>query len=254
MNLRTDAKLALRRALHRCGLDLVRFVEDRDLLMRRMRLLERHAIDVIVDVGANAGQFAQILRAAGYRGRIVSFEPLPDAYRALQAASSADASWDTVNVALGDHAGEITINVSGNSQSSSVLSMLPSHLGAAPDSGYVGMATVPMTTLSSVIDTYVAPGQNVFVKIDTQGYERQILEGATDRLDRISGFQLELSLTALYEGQALIEELIAYLRRLGFAPASMEPDFWDERSGQLLQADGVFFRQARDLGRSGSVR
>ena len=242
MNLRTQSKVVLRRALHRSGLDLVRFIDDDDFLKRRLRLMQHHGIDVVLDVGANAGQYAQTLRAIGYRGRIVSFEPLPDAYRALQVAAAADAAWQPVNVALGEREGTTVINVSANSQSSSILPMLPAHLRAAPGSGYVDTANVAVTTLSAVIDEYVSPAEAVFVKLDTQGYERQILAGAEDRFDRVSGIQVELSLVPLYEGQAMVEETIAYLRTRGFSPVGIEPDFWDEASGRLLQADGVFFR------------
>ena len=245
------AIVGLRRVLHRGGFDLVRFVEDTDLLRRRLRLMEHHGIDVIFDVGANGGQYAQTMRALGYRGRIVSFEPLPDAFRQLRLASDGDDLWTVVNVALGEDEREATINVAENSQSSSMLPLLPAHVAAAPDSAYVGQVTVPMRTLDTIIDECLGSRERLFVKIDTQGYEDKVLLGTGQSDDRIVGLQVELSLVPLYAGQRLIEDMVTMLRGRRFVLMSLEPGFWQETTGQLLQADGIFFRPGL-LGANGS--
>ncbi len=242
MQLNSRAKIAARRLLHRAGVDVVRSLDPSDLLRRRLRLVERHGINVIFDVGANVGQYATTMRALGYTGRLVSFEPSAEAFELLARTARGDAAWTVVNAGLGDADATATLNVSANSQSSSLLGMLPSHVEAEPDSGYVRTETVRITTLASAIEAHVNDGERLFVKIDTQGSERQVLAGAGAALAHVLGLQLELSLVPLYEGEALIEELVGELRGRGFVPMSIEPGFCHPESGQLLQADVVFFR------------
>ena len=207
-----------------------------------MKLLDFHRIDVIIDVGANVGQYGRQLRDLGFKGRIVSFEPLPVAYAELSRRVGRDAAWQAFELAIGDHDGQAIMHVAANSVSSSLLGMLPAHLDAAPYSEFVGDIEVEMITLSEVIDRHVDTKDRLFVKVDAQGYESQILAGAAEGLDRIQGLQLELSIVPLYEGSATLGTLIAEAERLGFTLMSIEPGFSDQRSGRLLQADGVFFR------------
>jgi FkbM family methyltransferase len=236
------AKIALGSALHRAGFDLVRSLSPTDLLRRRLRLLNHYGVNVVFDVGANAGQYASTMRALGYDGRIVSFEPSAEAFHVLADAARRDPGWTAVNSALGEEEGVRVLHVAANSQSSSLLPMLPTHVEAAPDSYYVRDETVIVSTLAVEIERHVEAADRLFVKIDTQGFERQVLMGAGDRLAAVAGLQVELTLVPLYEGQLVIEELIAFIRRLGYVPMFLEPDFFDPTSGQLLQADGIFFR------------
>lgn len=199
-------------------------------------------MNVIFDVGANGGQYAMTMRALGYSGKLVSFEPSTEAFELLARRARQDAEWTTVNCALGEEAGERVLHLAGNSQSSSLLDMLPAHLAVAPESAYVGDEIVRVSTLASEIDRHVGGGDRLFVKVDTQGSEREVIAGGRDRLEGVAGWQVELSLVPLYRGQLLIEELITLLRELGYVPMSIEPDFSDPTTGQLLQADGIFFR------------
>lgn len=121
---------------------------------KRMELFRRFGIDLIFDIGANTGQYAQKMRRLGYEGEIVSFEPLPDAFEELTRVASNDPRWDAVNMAVGNKDGEIDLNVSKNSYSSSIMEMLPKHLESAPDSIYTGSIEVPICKTSSVVYTY----------------------------------------------------------------------------------------------------
>jgi FkbM family methyltransferase len=242
---RTRAKsvVLFRRLLHRFGFDLVRALEPDDLLKRRLQLISSQRVDVVFDVGAHAGQYGQTLRALGYRGRLVSFEPQVEPFLLLERATARDDLWDAVNVALGDHEGEVVMHISGNSQSSSVLEMLPAHEKADPDSSYVRDRKVRMTSLERMIREHVPAGQRIFVKIDAQGYEDQVLAGGGEAMHDVVGVQLELSLTPLYQGQKPLDEMLATMRSQGFTLMSLEPGFTDTETGQLLQCDGIFFRQ-----------
>ena len=207
-----------------------------------MHLLARNRIDLIFDVGANAGQYATSLREGGYRGRIVSFEPLTSAFSRLEASAKADPLWEVVNIGLGDRDERATINVAGNSQSSSLLDMLPAHSKAAPVSAYVGTQEITVSRLDSVFSRYHRPGDRTFLKLDAQGYERKILEGAALSIKDILGIQLEMSVEPLYSNEMPYIEMLGYLAGMGFTLASIEPGFGDPVSGRMLQMDGIFFR------------
>ena len=147
--------------LRRGGVDVVRFQSTTRWLARRKALFDAHAVDLVLDVGANDGEYAISLRRLGYTGRIVSFEPLPDAAAALRARHANDTSWSSYEVALGDTAGEAELRIAGNSASSSLLPMLPSHEAYAPESAVVGNVTVRVATLDSLADEVLAGSRTV---------------------------------------------------------------------------------------------
>lgn len=204
--------------------------------------LRSRNINAVIDIGANAGQFGSALFAAGYTGALVSFEPLPGPYQSLSGLANTNACWVVApRSAVGGANGEITINVSQNSVSSSILPILEQHKNAAPRSVYVASEVVPIITL----DTWMSqnPSERPFIKIDTQGYEMEVLKGAEATLRLASGIKVEVSIAPLYEGQPDYLSLIQFIRSAGFSLWSIEPGFSDPKTGRLLQFDAVFFRE-----------
>lgn len=205
--------------------------------------LKHFKVDMILDVGANIGQFASELRSIGFQGQIVSFEPLSEAHHVLSKSVSEDPLWVAhPRCAIGDHDGEIKINISGNSYSSSILPMLESHSAAAPNSAYVSSENAPIFKLDTVAPNYLQQANNPFLKIDTQGFEWQVLDGSISTLPQICGILCELSLVELYKGQHLWQEIIQRLESLGFTLWMIQRGFSDPRNGRALQIDVVFFR------------
>lgn len=239
----SSVKQRIKRVLHAAGIEAHRYHPSSSPLARLMAALSHFNIDLVFDVGANEGQFANELRAGGYSERIVSFEPLSAAYRRLVQTSSDDTAWHVhPRCALGSATGEIELNISGNSVSSSILAMLPTHSKAAPESAYLGRETAPLTTLDQVAPPYLAGANAPFLKIDTQGYEWQVLDGAHATLPMVRGILMELSLVPLYEGQQLWRESIERLEAEGFVLWALQPVFIDPANGRTLQWDGLFFR------------
>jgi FkbM family methyltransferase len=233
----------VRRTANRFGIDIHRHRPETSEPGRLSMMLASHGVDIVLDVGANTGQFARSLREAGYQGRLVSFEPLSTAHAQLLRTSYGDARWEIApRAAIGDHEGEVEMHIAGNSVSSSALGMLESHAKAAPGSAYVGSERVRLSRLDTMARGYLQPGAVPFLKIDTQGYEDRVLDGAMDMLDMIYGLQLELSFVPLYEGQQLYDTLVERLRVLGFSIWAIWPGFCDPVSGRMLQVDATFFR------------
>lgn len=232
----------IRHAANRFGLDIHRY-RSPQLLGHLPAMLAHHRINTVLDVGANVGQFAKSLRAAGYQGRIYSFEPLSVAYQKLLTTSRGDNQWLVgPRRAIGDSSKPIILHVAGNSVSSSTLRMLPSHVSAAPESSYVGTELVEQATLDDLIPQIFDEDSRIFLKIDTQGSEDRVLNGATKQLRCVQGIRLELSLVPLYEGQKLFDELDARLLEYGFHRWAVEPAFSDIHTGRMLQIDGTYFR------------
>ena len=234
-------KNAIRKLLNQLGIDL-RLYANSDFAKIK-QLLDYYQIDLVLDVGANTGQYYKFLRYLGYSGRVVSFEPLGDAYAQLIKVSKKSSSWEIApRTAIGNSEGEISINIAGNSQSSSVLSMLDSHKKAYPESIYIGSETVKITRLDCIAPHYIADNNTVFLKVDVQGYEQQVLEGATGILPQVKGIQLEMSLVTLYQGELLFREMLDYMNNLGYSLHWLKPTITDPNTGQMLQLDGIFFK------------
>ena len=208
-----------------------------------MQLFDHYGVSVVIDVGANDGGYARELREFGYRGRIVSFEPLGGVYNRLSEAASRDSHWTAIRSAVGDTSGRVVMNVAGNSTSSSVLPMLEAHEQSAPTSEYVGTEEVPIVRLDDVWSDHTAASDVTFLKVDTQGFERHVLDGAAQSLPCLVGVQLEMSFVPLYEGAMLFPEAMERLTSASFELVSLEPGFSDPASGRMLQADGVFMRR-----------
>lgn len=211
-----------------------------------VKQLESRNINVVLDVGANSGQYGNELRSAAYTGHIISLEPLSAPFAQLERNASKDPVWDCRRCALGDSDGSVTINVAGNAgASSSVLPMLKSHQEAFPPANYIGTEEVSMHRLDSLANEVLGSDDQFFLKIDVQGFERQVLAGAKSTVnDRCVGMQLELSFLPLYEGGMLAREALDLADSLGFTLMGMMPGFADPRDGRMLQADGIFFREA----------
>lgn len=211
-------------------------------LRNKIKLLQHHNITTLLDVGANTGQYAYYTRHAGYKHKIISFEPISEAYYLLKAFAKNDPKWDTVNAAIGDTDGEIEINIAANLQSSSILDMKARHTEAAPESAYTGKEKVRIHKIDTIINQYSGNLNETFLKIDTQGYGRRVLLGAEQSLKEIKGIQIELSLVELYDGETLFREMINFVLDQGFTICSLKPGFFDKSTGQLLQADVIFYR------------
>jgi FkbM family methyltransferase len=202
----------------------------------RLRLIRERGITVVLDVGANTGQWATRLREDGYVDRIISFEPLQDAYEQLRAAAAEDPLWDTHYTALGEVTGVATINVSSNSYSSSFLPVTEASLDAAPDTAYIGREDVAITRL----DCLGLPSGRRMLKADVQGTEPAVIRGAQGLLPSLELVELEMSLVPIYEGQELAPAVCALMRAAGFAPVALEASWVDPRTGEILCVDAIF--------------
>jgi FkbM family methyltransferase len=232
----------IKRAARRMGYEVRQYTPLRSYAAARERLFATLGIDVVVDVGANTGQYGELLRGLGYRGRLISLEPVPEAFATLERAAAADGRWTALRLAAADVDGEIELRVTADSRSSSVLARndrFADRLGWAPRE----VVAVPARRLATLAPELLERHERAHLKVDVQGYERQVLEGAADALDRFHSLELELNVAPLYDGQARLVDLVPLLEERGFHLVSLEPILLDDR-GRLIELDGLFAREA----------
>ena len=143
--------------------------------VRRIKFLNDHHVSLVLDIGANEGQYAQSIRKAGYKNLIISFEPIKDVFDLLNQKVISDSQWQAMNIAIGDFDGYTEINISNLSQVSSILSAT----GLGDTDYWKGsrQQQVQVSKLDSLINELNIKDHRVWLKVDTQGFEEQVLKG-----------------------------------------------------------------------------
>lgn len=225
--------------VHEAGIDVTRA----PFTYRVVFAMQQRGIVDVLDIGANTGQFASSMRRAKIDGRIVSVEPLESAFKELESKTARDPMWTAERAAVSASVGTVTMNVSANTVSSSVLPMLERHAVAAPQSKYVATEEVQATTVDDLVARHGLSPEKTMLKIDVQGHELAVLDGAAQTLPRFGAVRTELSIVPLYSGQALLPEIMARLDASGLDLWVIENGLNDPRTRRQLQVDGTFFRR-----------
>ena len=205
---------------------------------RRQILLAETA--TVLDVGANAGQYAQWLRReVGYAGRIVSFEPVLEVFEELALNSADDDAWGCRRTALGERSGQLEITVTQESEFSSALEPSPHVVDHWPGASARSTQLVPMASLDEIWPELDCAGR-VFLKVDVEGYELAVLRGARAVLSEVSLVELEISVAPNFSGGPRLEEVLHALDEAGFDLVAVEQNHGDLEDGRMLMVDGVF--------------
>ncbi len=241
MSLKTVSTKAAKSALSLAGLRVERNYIVRDAIRHFVFKAQELGIGSVLDVGANAGQFATELRHGGYTGAIYSFEPIKAAHAACVRAAQGDANWHVQPAtALGNQTGTAEIHVSHNLVSSSLMPVKRNSVDAAPESAFSNKETISIARLDDVIEPdWPRP---LALKIDTQGFEVEVMRGAPITMKEVALLQLEMSLVELYEGAPTFSEVYREVESLGFRCISITQGFVDHDRQELLQVDGLFVR------------
>lgn len=235
-------KQTVRGVLRRVGIEIGRY--ELAVPGRRLKLLKHLGLDLVADVGANDGRYAEELRSGGFQGRLVSFEPASGPYSTLAAKALGDPLWDVKQVAVGASSGRVTLNVSRNDLFSSILPISEAAVAADAQAGYVATEEVPVEKLDALIPDRDA---KLGVKIDVQGFERQVFDGAQQTLARACFVEVEVSPTPIYDGQMMLIETIERLSNLGLTLALTENVFPEydadgAMTGRAMSFNGIFIR------------
>jgi FkbM family methyltransferase len=212
--------------------------------LRLANFLKLFDIDLVLDVGANKGQFAHQLFDAGYSGRIVSFEALPDAHKQLsEAAAKSNGSWIIgPRFALSDRSGVARFYVTDADTASSLLPPSEELISATPQTHISGIIDVPTARLDDLTKDIAIPVANCFLKMDVQGGEALVMAGAPETLMAARGVMTELSITTLYESQPAAQEVLCAIYKAGFEIWDIWQGYRDPKTYRLNQIDIICFK------------
>lgn len=216
---------------------------------RLVHFLSIHGIDTVLDVGANRGQFALELIDAGYEGLIVSFEALPNAYEELKkrAHFHGDSWLVAPRFAIGETAGKVRFYVTRGDASSSILKPNDEANSAPEHFSVMEEMEVECERLDTLVESLGISSDRIFLKVDVQGFEPQVLAGAERLYQRIQGMGLEMVLSQYYDGQMLARELDNRVTSMGFELWDIVPVWRQKSTGRLDHFDGVYFRFAGEV-------
>ncbi len=216
------------------------------LIERLNRILERQtlkklfaelAIECVIDVGANEGQYAALLRRLGYKGMILSFEPNIDVFRLLQKRFSQEVNWRGFNYAIGSSEGQLQLNVY---EESSISSFLRGNAKIQNASKIRRVDTVPVHRLDTVLPSLIQDldMKRIFVKSDTQGFDLEVIKGAEGIIKSVWGLQAEVSVQPIYYDMPKYLDTLGHFENLGFVLV----DLWlvtRTAGGDILEYDCI---------------
>lgn len=182
------------------------------------RVLKTLSINCVVDVGANRGQYGMLLRQIGYRGLIVSFEPVQSTRQVLEKVAAGHAPWQVLPFALGAANSVGAINVTAHSLFSSFLTPRSESQETFPGNRIARVETVEIRRLDDVLGRCLTgiSTPRIYLKIDTQGFDLEVVRGAESVLSGILALQTEVSLRSLYHDMPDFTESLQTLRDHGF--------------------------------------
>jgi FkbM family methyltransferase len=208
------------------------------------QLLRVQKIDLLLDIGANSGQFALEARRAGYQGEIISFEPLAGHQESLKVLASRDRAWRVLPYALGSTSAEMQLNVYEDDTFSSFHEInedAKQNFGALVQLDHI--ETVQVCTLDSVAEQLgLYSNRRIFLKTDTQGHDTEVLRGSVETLKHICGVLTEATVSSIYDGSSTLEELSTLLSSMGFVYGGMFPISYQLKSLALIEMDCFFVR------------
>lgn len=194
-------------------------------------------IDLIVDAGANIGQTYEKFRLAGFTGPICSFEPAPETFRRLQAQPGHD--WERVPCALSNRSGQAAFNITDNDNANSLHKATA---GVIPN--VLRSIDVPVFRLDELWGKHGLNGKHVFLKIDTEGHDLEVVKGASGVLDFIPLIMMEVSLTPRYDGEPDLRGIVNAMDELGYSACRMEKNSPDFSTGMDAALDVVFAKKS----------
>jgi len=213
---------------------------NEEILMQK--LFDTYKIDLILDIGASRGQYVDSIRRMGYDNHFISFEPVKAPFKELQDKFESDLKVIPYNYAIGDRNADIEINVSECDMCSSVLDVTKITTDVEAATKHVGVEKCMLRKLDYFYDQF-KDCENLMLKIDTQGFESQVLVGAPKTLKKAKVVFIEMSLVELYKGQALFSDIVDKLEESGFELFAITPAFMDNSNGRMLQVDGLFVKK-----------
>ncbi len=235
-------KKSIKKIALKFGYDFIPFNQYEESLSQvNYNWLKRKNVKTIIDVGACDGDFIRKFRPVFPNAMIYSFEPNPESFQKLNERLAHDKNFKSFNLALSNKKDEIDFFISSNAGSSSMLAMEELHKENFPNSKNIIPIKVKSSKLDEVLSTELLHSP-VFIKLDVQGAEKLVLEGAVKTLRLVDIIYCEINFQELYQGSVLANELIDLLKNYNFNLAGIENMHQSLIDGSYLHGDAIFIK------------
>jgi FkbM family methyltransferase len=187
------------------------------------------------------------LRADGYSGSIVSFEPASEPFRELLFRAERDKKWEAHRIALGEVSGRANLNVSMSDTFNSLLPQTRNAFAFEQQSAVLRLEEIEIVCLDEVCNLQAS--DRAFLKIDTQGFEKNVLSGGLNTLEAVQGILLEIPIVRMYENVWSFEEAVEFMKSVGFVPSQIDPVnfLWRQDPVSVSEFDCLFRRICKGL-------
>jgi FkbM family methyltransferase len=199
----------------------------------------RYNANTVLDIGANSGQFAELIRRVLPECRIVSFEPLQQCYKQLKDNKNIGQPFTALQMALGNESGTVSINRNDFSPSSSILPMNQLHVSELPQTAKTTSEEIRVEKLDE-ISASINIRKPYFVKIDVQGFEGQVIQGGRQTLVEAEAVIVEISCLPLYEGAPSFDQIYQMMKGIGFEYRGNVDQWKSSKDDRILQIDALF--------------
>ncbi len=227
-----------RKIIQKTGFDLHRYKPKPD----KLAWLKDKDIKTVLDIGANTGQFASEIRAILPNAQIYSFEPIRECFEELSSRGDSSGKFKTFNFALGDKNGEMPINKSAYSPSSSILWMSDVHKELFPHTKEHTQEKIEVKQLDGIIPNLNLE-REILIKVDVQGFEDKVIIGGVETFKLAKVVLIENSFVELYEDQPLFDNIYEKLKELGFEYRGSLQQKLNKETGEIISEDSIFVRR-----------
>lgn len=225
--------MTIKKLLRKFGYDIVRHHPVYNIA------LKKYAVETVIDIGANTGQFALDIHQRIPNATIYSFEPLHDTFLTLTENLQAVQNFKAFNVGLGERNETASILRSSFTPSSSLLPMTELHKKLYPKSSGATPEIINIKRLDDMVGSMPITG-NLLVKLDVQGYEDKVLRGGKGLISKATILLIETSFVQLYENQPLFDDIYSLVRELGFTYKGSRERHYSKETGELIYEDAIF--------------
>ena len=225
----------LKRKLSSKGINIARYK------LYDKKWLHNLEISTVIDIGANIGEFTSIFNELFPSSVIYAFEPIPECFSKLSKRVGKFKNIKIYNVGLGSQNGELKLNKSSHDPASSFRDMADLHKKNYPHSSNSVELNVPIVRLDDFLES-TSLDNNIFIKIDVQGFEDEVIKGGIKTFDRAKVIIIESSFQKLYENEPLFHGIYSLLQPLGFEFMGCLKQSEFNLDESFLQGDCIFIK------------
>ncbi len=227
------------------GYDISRKKKSSNLSSHLALILKQLDVNLVLDVGANTGQFGSLLRGCGYNGDIFSFEPTKESFDLLSLRAKKDSKWSVFNLGLGDKSEINTINIFDASDLNSILS--PSELGEKRFKARMKIKkteSIRIETGDSILNEIDLPNKRIFLKMDTQGYDLKVFNGCQESMPYILGLVSEIPLQHIYKQSISYHDILKKYEDNNFMISGIYPVSRNKDNQTIIEVDCVMIKNS----------